>query len=814
MDKVMETVNVLQDANLIGPAVDRGYMDSWINGIKNIGLRDALSGALYKFGSIGYNLAAGVMHYLNPAEAAVAGDNLIEEAAQELQVPVEEVPVVVQSILTEQSVAAIAETQPVLKNLPKKDSMDTSAVGTLVTAAGLATTYKWNVPAQRPSERPQETGPSSGPPPGPPPPPGPQFGPEEEPPEMRRRRRRQERRNARMRERQQETERNFKRTKLESDAARRLDEFGQLILKPDDKLPPSLPQFSKPWGARTDLDSPFGTREYVASARPELETQGWEQWRAAAAAQTASFVTLEGAAATAGVGAEYVYPGAGPWVQWMGSQTANVFFKNANQESFNKMLGVDQGYWGAPPSAEEMARIMGVSPEDMVVAELWGSLGGLEYLWNEYVVEQGRNRFRGPHIEINDIRAQMTPEMLALAEQIQGSNIGIFGEITVPGAAAPLRDRQLGSFRTYLYKMILLDFEAVKRRFAAMILRPDENAHLGMELIKEFMTMKGPKIASRLMRQYIAIEGVKGYLYLWNKMKGYHSQILTPETPRPYPPPKPKGPPKPKLYELPKGEERIRFDTPKGPKPKPRPPGPKPRPRPRPKPRPRPRVTPKGPEPRPRPTPKPPKPTPKGPEPRPRPTPKPPKPTPKGPEPRPTPKPPKPTPKVRPKPPKPTPKVRPKPKPTPKVRPKPKPGPRSVPRVRPRTPEPKPQPKVRPIPNVKAKPKGKRRGPGSKVQYKKKKKKKKRRGGSPGGLPERPKEGPKRVLIRETLLSVFRRLDKDKSGRLTAKELAPLAKRFKMTGRELMKQMDQKADSYIEFTEFERYMRKRASEVL
>ena len=80
---------------------------------------------------------------------------------------------------------------------------------------------------------------------------------------------------------------------------------------------------------------------------------------------------------------------------------------------------------------------------------------------------------------------------------------------------------------------------------------------------------------------------------------------------------------------------------------------------------------------------------------------------------------------------------------------------------------------------------------------------------------ERKSETKKNTeIIRETLLALFRRLDKDKSGRLTVKEMKKLAKRLGMTGPELMRSMDQSNDGYIEFKEFERFMRKRTSEVL
>ncbi len=63
----------------------------------------------------------------------------------------------------------------------------------------------------------------------------------------------------------------------------------------------------------------------------------------------------------------------------------------------------------------------------------------------------------------------------------------------------------------------------------------------------------------------------------------------------------------------------------------------------------------------------------------------------------------------------------------------------------------------------------------------------------------------------DRLLTLFRRLDKDKSGRLSLKEIGGLAKRFKMSAKDLMKRIDQSKDGYIGFAEFSRFMRKRYS---
>jgi hypothetical protein len=157
----------------------------------------------------------------------------------------------------------------------------------------------------------------------------------------------------------------------------------------------------------------------------------------------------------------------------------------------------------------------------------------------------------------------------------------------------------------------------------------------------------------------------------------------------------------------------------------------------------------------------------------------------------------------------PTPKMKPKvkPKPREKVKMKPKPMPQPLP------PPPEPKPKPKPKPRVRAKPKMKSGRTRTKVEYKKKKKKKKKYVW-PRPIERKSDTKKNTEIIRETLLALFRRLDKDKSGRLTVKEVKKLAKRLGMSGPELMKAMDQSNDGYIEFKEFERYMRQRTSEVL
>ena len=66
------------------------------------------------------------------------------------------------------------------------------------------------------------------------------------------------------------------------------------------------------------------------------------------------------------------------------------------------------------------------------------------------------------------------------------------------------------------------------------------------------------------------------------------------------------------------------------------------------------------------------------------------------------------------------------------------------------------------------------------------------------------KEGAR---LPDFLLTLFRRLDKDKSGRLGAKELNGLAKRFKTTGAGLLGQIDRDRNDSITYAEFAQFMR-------
>lgn len=64
-------------------------------------------------------------------------------------------------------------------------------------------------------------------------------------------------------------------------------------------------------------------------------------------------------------------------------------------------------------------------------------------------------------------------------------------------------------------------------------------------------------------------------------------------------------------------------------------------------------------------------------------------------------------------------------------------------------------------------------------------------------------------MKRDSLLKLFKRLDKDKSGYLTMKELKGLARRFKIKANELLKHFDTSNDGKVSWPEFARYMRKR-----
>ena len=61
---------------------------------------------------------------------------------------------------------------------------------------------------------------------------------------------------------------------------------------------------------------------------------------------------------------------------------------------------------------------------------------------------------------------------------------------------------------------------------------------------------------------------------------------------------------------------------------------------------------------------------------------------------------------------------------------------------------------------------------------------------------------------KDSLLKLFKRLDKDKSGRLRQSELKGLARRFKVKARVLMNKMDTSGDGEVSWPEFARYMRR------
>lgn len=61
----------------------------------------------------------------------------------------------------------------------------------------------------------------------------------------------------------------------------------------------------------------------------------------------------------------------------------------------------------------------------------------------------------------------------------------------------------------------------------------------------------------------------------------------------------------------------------------------------------------------------------------------------------------------------------------------------------------------------------------------------------------------------DSLLKLFKRLDVDTSGKLSARELGPLARRFKIQPKKLLGIMDTSGDNQISWPEFARYMRKK-----
>ena len=63
-------------------------------------------------------------------------------------------------------------------------------------------------------------------------------------------------------------------------------------------------------------------------------------------------------------------------------------------------------------------------------------------------------------------------------------------------------------------------------------------------------------------------------------------------------------------------------------------------------------------------------------------------------------------------------------------------------------------------------------------------------------------------MKRDDLMALFRRLDSNDDGSLTAGELAPLAKQMGMSGSGLMKQMDADNNKKVNFREFRRYLKR------
>ena len=60
----------------------------------------------------------------------------------------------------------------------------------------------------------------------------------------------------------------------------------------------------------------------------------------------------------------------------------------------------------------------------------------------------------------------------------------------------------------------------------------------------------------------------------------------------------------------------------------------------------------------------------------------------------------------------------------------------------------------------------------------------------------------------DDLMALFRRLDRDNSGKLTGGELVPLAKQMGMSGKDLVMDMDKNGDNQADWPEFRRYMRR------
>ena len=79
------------------------------------------------------------------------------------------------------------------------------------------------------------------------------------------------------------------------------------------------------------------------------------------------------------------------------------------------------------------------------------------------------------------------------------------------------------------------------------------------------------------------------------------------------------------------------------------------------------------------------------------------------------------------------------------------------------------------------------------------------------GLPIRGAKSGGGGVRRDTLLKLFKRLDKDKSGQLSTKELSKLSKRLKMSSKAIMRRMDKSGDNAVDFKEFAKFMRSRAA---
>ena len=61
----------------------------------------------------------------------------------------------------------------------------------------------------------------------------------------------------------------------------------------------------------------------------------------------------------------------------------------------------------------------------------------------------------------------------------------------------------------------------------------------------------------------------------------------------------------------------------------------------------------------------------------------------------------------------------------------------------------------------------------------------------------------------DDLMALFKRLDRDGSGKLTARELEPLAKQMGVSGKDLALEMDKNGDKQADWPEFRRYLRRK-----